>query len=53
MDDSVIVQEKEVMCGGETVGTAPNHPRVFLCIQHENKIECPYCGKVFIYEGKS
>lgn len=44
-----IVSEKEVMCDGTTDGETLSHPRVYLHIQNDNHVECPYCGKVFIY----
>ncbi|MAF82091.1 MAG: hypothetical protein CMK52_04215 [Proteobacteria bacterium] len=25
-----------------------HHPKVFLNLNHENEVKCPYCGKSFI-----
>lgn len=40
------VTKKEVSCdGGEG---ALGHPRVFLNLGHESRVECPYCDKLFV-----
>ncbi|MBL42880.1 MAG: hypothetical protein CMM49_09515 [Rhodospirillaceae bacterium] len=43
-DNNIIeVHTDTVYCDGGKLG----HPRVFLTFE-ENKIECPYCGQIFI-----
>jgi uncharacterized Zn-finger protein len=46
--------KQEVMCDG-TTETFPleqqfGHPRIYLYIQENGKVACPYCGKEFVYE---
>lgn len=51
--EPVVVFEKEVMCDGLVdVSGMPilGHPRIYLHIQTDNRIDCPYCGRVFIYD---
>ncbi|MBP9829184.1 MAG: zinc-finger domain-containing protein [Proteobacteria bacterium] len=50
MAESITVHEKEVMCDGTTNNQPPSHPRVYLHVQDDNRIECPYCRKIFIYD---
>jgi uncharacterized Zn-finger protein len=41
---------KTVVCDG---GGGPlGHPRIFLQIGNDNRIECPYCGRVYKYRNK-
>lgn len=52
--EPVMVLEKEVMCDGavDAAGTSTlGHPRIYLHIQTDNRIDCPYCGRVFIYDA--
>lgn len=43
------VTTSQVVCdGGEG---ALGHPRVFLNMGDEGKVECPYCDKLFILES--
>ena len=51
MHESVVVYEKEIMCDGSIDGKTLGHPRVYLSIQTDDRIECTYCGKVFIYDN--
>lgn len=44
--------EEEVVCDGSTDDISPSHPRVYLHVQENNRIECPYCGKMFVHEKK-
>ncbi len=39
-----------VMCDGQDENSALVHPRIYLYIQENNKISCPYCSKEFVYE---
>ncbi len=43
------VEEKVVACDG---GEGPlGHPRVFLNMGDDGKVECPYCDRLFILAG--
>ena len=47
--ETVKVNAIEVVCdGGEG---ALGHPRVYLNLGDEGRVECPYCDKLFILEG--
>ena len=50
MREPVVVSEKEIMCDGSVDGKTLGHPRVYLSIQKDDRIECTYCGKVFVYD---
>ena len=44
-----VIKKSKVACdGGEG---ALGHPRVWLTVDSEGKIECPYCDKLFLLEG--
>lgn len=43
--DTVLVDAKKISCDGSD--NVSGHPKVFLEIK-EDKIDCPYCGKIFI-----
>lgn len=52
------VNSLEVMCDGAsdsqaTADPALGHPSIYLYIQENNKVVCPYCGKEFVYEPPS
>jgi uncharacterized Zn-finger protein len=54
LHEPVIVLEKEVMCDGPVNAAGVStlgHPRIYLYIQTDNRIDCPYCGRVFIYDA--
>lgn len=40
-------------CFGQHTQLWNGHPRVFLPIQSNSQIECPYCGTVFQLEGET
>ncbi len=45
----VRVKERTVACDG---GEGPlGHPRVFLELGDEGRVECPYCDRLFVLEG--
>lgn len=49
-----IVNNKEVKCAGDESSPALGHPLIYLHIaQDSDKIVCPYCSKIFIYETKN
>ena len=39
-------------CSGPRNETWSGHPRVFLPIQSNGTIECPYCGTIYKLEGE-
>ena len=46
--ETVYVMEKKVACdGGEG---ALGHPRVYLTMGADGKVECPYCDRLFILD---
>ena len=46
----VYVSKETVACDGGD--GALGHPRVFLNLGADGKIECPYCSRLFIHESK-
>lgn len=45
------VHEKEVACDGGKGSLG--HPKVYLHMNDEQQVECPYCGKLFKYRNNS
>lgn len=46
--ETIKVYTKEVSCDG---GEGPlGHPRVFLNVGSEGRVECPYCDRLFILD---
>lgn len=39
-------------CAGSHTQSWNGHPRVFLPIQSNSQIECPYCGTIYQLEGE-
>jgi uncharacterized Zn-finger protein len=46
----IYVDSPVVACNGG--GGALGHPKVYLNLSAEGKIECPYCSRLFIDEAK-
>jgi uncharacterized Zn-finger protein len=44
--EEILVDASSVVCDG---GGVLGHPRVWLAIPASGRIECPYCGRIFIY----
>ena len=44
--ETIEVDEDRVACDGG--GGALGHPRVFLNLGHDGRIDCPYCGRRFV-----
>jgi uncharacterized Zn-finger protein len=40
----------KVMCEGQGNNQVSQHPRIYLQVQENSKVTCPYCGKEFVYE---
>jgi len=44
--ETIYINETVAACNG---GGGPlGHPRVFLNLGHDGKIECPYCSRLFV-----
>lgn len=52
-DDYRYVQTKEISCDGNGSADGLGHPRVFLNLGKEGRVDCTYCGRIFIYQGKT
>lgn len=46
----IYVSKQVVACDG--TGGVGGHPRVYLNLSAEGKIECPYCSRLFVDESK-
>ena len=46
--EEIFVDAPSVACDG---GGVLGHPRVWLAIPATGRIECPYCGRIFIYRA--
>jgi uncharacterized Zn-finger protein len=44
--ETIIVETRTIACNGG--GGAAGHPRVFLNLGPTNRVECPYCSRVFV-----
>ena len=41
----VEVETREIACDG---GGPLGHPKVFLCLANDGRVECPYCDRMFV-----
>jgi uncharacterized Zn-finger protein len=46
--EEIFVDAPSVACDG---GGVLGHPRVWLAIPATGRIDCPYCGRTFIYRS--
>ena len=44
----VEVETVEIACDG---GGALGHPKVFLSLANDGRVECPYCGRMFVLKS--
>ena len=44
--ETIYINETVAACNGG--GGSLGHPRVFLNLGHDGKIECPYCSRLFV-----
>ena len=44
--ETIYINETVAACNGG--GGALGHPRVFLNLGHDGKVECPYCSRLFV-----
>ena len=52
--DTIVITPHDLPlhCAGPQNETWNGHPRVFLPIESNSSIECPYCGAVYRLEGE-
>jgi uncharacterized Zn-finger protein len=49
--ETILVDSNVVACNG---GGGPlGHPRVYLNLGGDGKVECPYCSRLFVLRGKA
>ncbi|HEX9488944.1 MAG TPA: zinc-finger domain-containing protein [Stellaceae bacterium] len=49
--ETILVDSNVVACNG---GGGPlGHPRVYLKLSAEGRIECPYCSRLYVLRGKA
>ncbi len=49
--ETILVDSTVVACNG---GGGPlGHPRVYLNLSAEGRIECPYCSRLYVLRGKA
>ena len=48
--ETIKVAQETVSCDG---GGALGHPRVFLHMDDNGQVECPYCDRLFVLEKPS
>ena len=46
----IYVPTEVVACDGD--GGVDGHPRVYLNLSAEGRIECPYCSRLFVHESR-
>ena len=46
MSEVYFVEEQTVSCDGG--GGALGHPRIYLSLEGESVVECPYCGRRYV-----
>ena len=46
MSEVYFVEERIVSCDGG--GGALGHPRIYLSLEGESEVECPYCGRRYV-----
>jgi uncharacterized Zn-finger protein len=49
--ETIPVDSTVVACNGG--GGALGHPRVYLNLGADGRIECPYCSRLFVLRGKA
>jgi uncharacterized Zn-finger protein len=48
--ETITIDTMIAACNG---GGGPlGHPRVYLNLSAEGKVECPYCSRLFVHSGK-
>ncbi len=50
--EQIEVEERSIACDGAVQGNAAlGHPRVFLKINDQGFVECPYCDRRYIFKS--
>jgi len=47
--ETLYTDKSKISCDG--AGGALGHPRVYLAMNNDDQVECPYCDRLFILEG--
>jgi uncharacterized Zn-finger protein len=47
--ETILVDSRTVACNGG--GGALGHPRVYLNLGPKDRVECPYCSRLFVLES--
>ena len=47
--EKITVPAKKVSCDGD--GGPLGHPRVYLTMDENDQVECPYCDRQYILQG--
>jgi uncharacterized Zn-finger protein len=47
--ETIVVEEQRVACDGG--GGALGHPKVYLNLGPKGRIECPYCGRLYVLKA--
>lgn len=47
------VETKVVACDGTGSGDTLGHPKVYLNVGKDGRVECPYCSRLFVYDGSN
>ena len=47
--ETLYTDKSKISCDG--AGGALGHPRVYLAMNSDEQVECPYCDRLFILEG--
>lgn len=54
IEDIRYVDTRVVKCDGNGSNTdGLGHPSIYLNVGKDGKVECPYCSRIFLFEGKS
>jgi uncharacterized Zn-finger protein len=48
--ETIEVDTPVVACDGDS-GTPGGHPKVYLNLSAEGKVECPYCSRLYVRRG--
>ncbi|WP_010302343.1 zinc-finger domain-containing protein [Candidatus Odyssella thessalonicensis] len=51
IEDVRYVDTKTVNCDGNGSSEGLGHPSIYLNFGLEARVVCPYCSRVFVYEG--
>ena len=45
VSDQITIDTPKIACNGDQDSS---HPRVFLTIGKDGRVECPYCSKIYV-----